>query len=113
MKMAIFKKANGHIYGVQFSAKEQKAIDAEILRQCAEYDRKNMNEVDACILWLLHERFGFGYKRLRLVHDLFSKELNALVKRYEMEDGDAVWLATHKLKEYGIDINEWNKEEKS
>ena len=34
--MAVFKRANGHIFGVQFSAKEQKAIDAEILRQCAE-----------------------------------------------------------------------------
>lgn len=63
--MAVFKRANGHIFGVQFSAKEQKAIDAEILRQCAEYDKKNANEVDAVILWLLHEKFGFGKKRLR------------------------------------------------
>lgn len=51
--MAVFKRANGHIFGVQFSAKEQKAIDAEILRQCAEYDKKNADEVDAVILWLL------------------------------------------------------------
>lgn len=58
--MAVFKRANGHIFGVQFSAKEQKAIDAEILRQCAEYDKKNADEVDAVILWLLHEKFGFG-----------------------------------------------------
>ena len=50
MTMAVFKRANGHIFGVQFSAKEQKAIDAEILRQCAEYDKKNANEVDAVIL---------------------------------------------------------------
>lgn len=63
--MAVFKRANGHIFGVQFSAKEQKAIDAEILRQCAEYDKKNADEVDAVILWLLHEKFGFGKKRLR------------------------------------------------
>lgn len=48
--MAVFKRANGHIFGVQFSAKEQKAIDAEILRQCAEYDKKNADEVDAVIL---------------------------------------------------------------
>lgn len=48
--MAIFKKFNGRIFGVQFSAKEQKAIDAEILRQCAEYDRKNADEVGAVIL---------------------------------------------------------------
>lgn len=111
--MAVFKRSNGRIFGVQFSTKEQKAIDAEILRQCAEFDRKNMNEVDACILWLLHEKLNFGHKRLRRFHRWFRTELDALVKRYEMEDGDAVWLATHKLKEYGIDIDEWNKEENS
>lgn len=79
--MAVFKRANGHIFGVQFSAKEQKAIDAEILRQCAEYDKKNANEVDA------------------------------LVKRYEMGDEDKAWLCSRKLKDYGIDISTWNKEE--
>jgi hypothetical protein len=80
--MAVFKKANGHIFGVQFSSKEQKAIDAEILRQCAEYDKKNADEVDA------------------------------LVKRYEMGDEDKAWLCSRKLRDYGIDISEWNKEEK-
>lgn len=79
--MAVFKRANGHIFGVQFSAKEQKAIDAEILRQCAEYDKKNANELDA------------------------------LVKRYEMGDEDKAWLCSRKLKDYGIDISTWNKEE--
>ena len=111
--MAIFKKSNGRIFGVQFSTKEQKAVDAEILRQCSEMNRKNMNEVDACILWLLHEKFGFGYKRLKEFHDWFGKELEALAERYEMGQGDAIWLATRKLKEYGVDIEEWNKEEKT
>lgn len=109
--MAIFKKSNGHIFGVQFSAKEQKAVDAEILRQCSEMNRKNMNEVDACILWLLHEKFGFGYQRLKQFHKLFGEELEALTKRYEMGAEDTIWLATRKLKEYGVDIEEWNKEE--
>lgn len=110
--MAIFKKSNGRIFGVQFSAKEQQAIDAEILRQCAEYDRQNADEVDAVILWLLHEKFGFGEKRLRAFYDYFSIELDALVKRYEMGDEDKAWLCSRKLKDYGIDISEWNKEEK-
>lgn len=89
--MAVFKRANGHIFGVQFSAKEQKAIDAEILRQCA--------------------KFGFGKKRLRAFYDSFSTELDALVKRYEMGDEDKAWLCSRKLKDYGIDISTWNKEE--
>lgn len=52
--MPVFKKNKSHIFGVQFSAKEQKAINEEILRQCAEFDKKNANEIDALVLWLLH-----------------------------------------------------------
>jgi len=111
--MAVFKKAGGRIFGVQFNAKEQKAIDEEILRQCAEYDLKNADEIDALVLWLLHEKFGFGKKRLRAFYDYFSTEIKALVNRYEMDADDSVWLCTRKLKDYGIDISEWNKEEKS
>lgn len=78
--MPVFKRNRGHIFGVQFSTKEQKAIDAEILRQCAEFDKKNANEIDALAKW------------------------------YEMGDEDKAWLCTYKLKQYGIDIAEWNKE---
>lgn len=108
--MPVFKRNRGRIFGVQFSAKEQKAIDAEILRQCAEFDKKNEHEMDALILWLLHEKFGFGKKRLRAFYDSFSTELDALVKRYEMGDEDKAWLCAYKLKQYGIDIAEWNEE---
>ena len=108
--MPIFKRAGSHMYGVQFNAKEKAALDKEIQRQSAEFDQKNLNDMNALILWLLHERFGFGMKRLRLFYDLFRTEIDALVKRYEIDEGDAVWLCTHKLKEYGLDIEEWNKE---
>lgn len=42
------------------SAAEKKAMDLEIQRQLAEYDQKHLVEIDAMILWVLHERFGFG-----------------------------------------------------
>lgn len=109
--MAVFKKAGGRIFGVQFNAKEQRAIDKELLRQCAEYDRKNANEVDAIVLWLLHEKFGFGPKRLRAFYDYFKSDLSELLERYELGDADIAWLCTHKLKEYGVDIEKWNEEE--
>lgn len=109
--MPIFKKSAGHIYGVSFSKKEQAAIDREISRQCAEFDRKNADEIDALILWLLHEHFGFGMKRLRRFYDLFRVEFDALCERYEMDKEDALWLCTYKLKQYGLDIEDWNKEE--
>lgn len=84
------------------SAAEKKAMDLEIQRQLAEYDRKHLIEIDAMILWVLHERFGFGPKRLRQYYDNFRACTNELVERYQMDAGDDVWLCTQKLKDYGI-----------
>lgn len=104
------KKARGKVYGAQLTAAEKKAMDIEIRRQLAEYDRKHANELDAMILWHLHEEFGFGPRRLKQFYDTFAVRLNELIKYYEMTDSDMVWLCTYKLKQYGIDIEEWNKQ---
>ena len=108
--MPYFKRHGKSIYGVRFTTKEQEALDKEIARQCAEYDRSNAHEIDAIILWILHEKFGFGKQRLKVFHNCFSTEVDALVRRYEMSKEDKVWLCTRKLKQYGVDISEWNKE---
>ena len=62
------------------------------------------------VLWVLHEQLGWGETRLRRFYDNFAGELDALVKRYEMDEEDKVWLCTQKLKDYGIDIEQWDKE---
>lgn len=108
--MPYFKRSGSRIFGVQFTRKEQEAIDKELARQCAEYDRKNADEIDALVLWRLHTKFGFGKKRLREFYDGFKEDVGELINRYNMSDEDAVWLCTKKLKNYGIDISEWNKE---
>ena len=90
--------------------RQKKAMDIEIRRQLAEYDLKHANELDAMILWHLHEEFGFGPKRLKQFYDTFAVRLDELIKHYEMTDSDMVWLCTYKLKQYGIDIEEWNKQ---
>jgi hypothetical protein len=107
--MPQFKRANNRIYAVKFTAAEKKMIDKEILRQCADHDRKNADEVTALVLWLLHEKFGFGKKRLREFYDAFHTDLDKLVERYYLPEEDKMWLCTHMLKEYGIDISEWNR----
>ena len=103
------KKAGGKVYGADFTAAERKAMNLEIQRQLAEYDRKHANELDAIILWQLHIQFGFGVTRLRRFYDRFKAEYFDLVKRYEMDEADNIWLNTHKLKEIGVDIESWNK----
>ncbi len=104
------KKTNGRIFGASLTAAEKKAMDLEIQKELAEYDRKHVLEIDAMILWVLREQFGFGPKRLRQFYDRFNPSLEALIKRYELEDDDQVWLCTQKLKDAGIDIEQWYKE---
>lgn len=104
------KKAGGRIYGSAMSAAEKKAMDLEIQRQLAEYDRKHLVEIDAMILWVLHARFGFGPKRLRQYYDSFRACTNELVERYQMDAGDDVWLCTQMLKRIGVNVEQWHKE---
>ena len=81
------KKAGGKVFGADFTAAERKAMNLEIQRQLAEYDLKHANDLDAIIL----------------------AEYFDLVKRYEMDEADNIWLNTRKLKEIGVDIESWNK----
>ena len=104
------KKACGKIYGASMSVAEKKAMNLEIQRQLAEYDQKHLMEIDALILWVLHDKFGFGPKRLKQYYDSFTACTDELMKRYEMDDGDEIWLCTHMLKRIGVDIEAWHKE---
>lgn len=50
------KKAGKRVFGAVMSAAEKKAMDMEIQRQLAEYDRKHIREIDALVLWELREQ---------------------------------------------------------
>ena len=58
----------------------------------------------------LHTQLGLGPKRLKKFFDGFSDALNALVNRYEMDISDDFWLCTHKLKEIGVDVEDWYRQ---
>lgn len=107
------KKAGGRVYGAVLTAAEKKAMDMEIQRELAEYDRKHLAEIDATILWVLHEQFGFGAKRLRTFYDAYRARINELIGRYELENGDDIWLCTQMLKKVGVNIEDWHKEDAS
>lgn len=105
------KTAFGKIFGARLNAAEQKAMDIEIKKQLAEWTKKHENEIEAMVLWQLHEEFGFGHERLKRFHDKFSENMDNLVERYMIDDDDQAWLCTHKLNNYGINIEKWNDEE--
>lgn len=99
----------GKPYGADFTSAERKAMDKEIRRQIIEMDRKHSDDLDAMVLYTLHVKFGFGKKRLREFYDAMSEEHNNLIKHYEMPD-DFSWLCKRKLKDIGVDIEQWNDE---
>lgn len=105
-----FKRFGGKIFGVQLNKKEQAALDQEINRQIVEHDRRFDMDKESSILWMLHIQFGFGPKRLRKAWELFYAESESLRNYYELEHGDEAWIARQKLKELGVDIEQWYKD---
>jgi hypothetical protein len=94
----------------QPTAKERKAMNEEINRQLIEADRKYTNDFDAMVLYTLHTHLGFGKKRLRKFWEAFKTEHDKLIEYYQMPS-EGAWLADYKLKEIGVDVAEWNKED--
>lgn len=86
---------------------QKKSMEMEIRRQLAEADKNDSLEIDSMILWILHDKYGWGKRKLKDFFNTFTQELKALTDRYVMEDCDTVWLCTRKLKDAGIDISEW------
>lgn len=96
---------------VKLSNAEEKALDAEIKRQLAEYDKKNTAEIDAIALYILYSEFGFRKKRLDRYLKSFNRAIKELRDRYEMNPEDDVWLCTRKMKELGYDLEKINRED--
>lgn len=64
--------------------------------------------VEAIVLWQLHEQFGFGKKRLLKFLEETSPMIQGMLNDYQYEtDSDAIWVCEHKLKtELGINLDE-------
>lgn len=104
------KKAGGKIFGATLTANEQKALNMEVEKYLVEAGRRDAKKIDATILWVMHEQLGLGPKRLRRFFNDFRPTLDKLLEQYHMENSDQGWLCVHKLKEIGVDIEQWHKE---
>lgn len=93
------------------SKEEKRALKAEVARQSREISDKFALEIDATILWSLHEKFGFGPERCKRFYDSVAESRENLLKKYEMQD-DSEFILIYKLKEAGIDLRKWAEEQK-
>ena len=101
----------GKVYGADLSRKEQEALDIEIRKQMAEQARQYQDDFDACVLYQIHAQYGKQAKALRKFYDQWKVVHKALLDHYELDKPDAPWLFMQKLKDIGVDVEEWNKED--
>lgn len=106
----LFKRFGGKPFAVELNKKEQQILDEEINKQILEKDLKYTNDIDACVLYVLHTHLGFGPQRLRRFWEAFRAEHKKLREHYEMPKNDTAWVACYKLKEIGVDVVAWNQE---
>ena len=104
-----FHKCNGQIFKVELTAKEQKALDAEVSRTLIEKHAEFTDDVDYMIMRILHNEFGFGLTRLKRFYDAFVADNTALVKHYEMADAGQ-YIARKEMNAIGCNIEQWNRE---
>lgn len=110
----IVLKASGKIFGAKLSKAEQKAMDLEIGKQAAEFEKKHEVEFEAMTLYVLMAEYGWKEKRLKRFWDKYRKAHRDLIRRYELYDsqapGDDAWICQKMLLENGIDITKWERE---
>lgn len=96
----------------QMSRAEAKAMKREINNQILRSDAEYYYDMDACVLWALHEVFGFGYTRLKRFFDAFEDVHENLRQYYQADDNEnSVWICRILLKERcGVDVAEWEEQ---
>lgn len=87
-----------------------KQIDKLITEQLIEAAQKEEGDAVALVCYILHEKFGFGKKRLETFMQEYHNGLNELCKWYELDEKDSLFLARRKLNEIGIDVDKYAKE---
>jgi hypothetical protein len=88
-----------------------RTIRREVNKAILKADREYSGNFAAGVLWALHTTFGFGPVRLRRMWDEYRKLHDQLREYYELtDDQDTCYLCRQRLKDYGIDIDEWERE---
>ncbi len=91
-----------------FTSKERKAMQAEIDRQTAQNVKNLSSNLQALVLWSLHEQLGFGQRRLLEFQQGFLPLIKELQDFYEASSAEETeFICKYKLKnECGIDVDE-------
>lgn len=96
-----------------FTKREQiavnNAINREIRKKMLEEDKRLTRSLDAVILYTISVKYGKKKKALKDFYKSFVEFHQQLVDFYEMP-GETAFICEQKLKEMGVDLEEWEKE---
>lgn len=87
-----------------------KQIDKLINEQLIEAAHREEADTMALVCYILHEKFGFGKKRIEVFMKEYHEGLDELCNWYELENTDALFLARRKMQELGVDTDKFAKE---
>ena len=94
----------------KMTKREMDALEGSIREQIAVGVGKLKGNIEAIVLWQLHEQFGFGAKRLEAFLEGFQPALQELKAFYDLEGQEETELACiHNLKSIGFDTDKLGK----
>lgn len=85
----------------------REAMMHEINQQILQSDKEYQLDLDTMVLWSLKQFAGWGPKKLKAFYYFMFKEHLRMREFYELDD---LYPERHKLKEKGVDIEEWYKD---
>lgn len=85
----------------------REAMMHEINQQILQKDKEYQLDFDTMVLWSLKQFAGWGPKKLKAFYYFMFKEHLRMREFYELDD---LYPERHKLKERGVDIEEWYSE---
>ena len=90
--------------------REMQALDGQIREQISVHIGLLKGNIEAIVLWQLHEQFGFGAKRLEAFLEGFQPALQELKAFYDVDGQEETELAClHNLKSIGVDTDKLGK----
>ncbi len=94
----------------KLSNREMQALNGSIRAQIGEQISKLKSNIEALVLWQIHEQYGSGAKKLEAFLEGFQPALQELMNFYGVESTEDVELACiYNLKSIGFDTEKLGK----
>ena len=94
----------------QPNAAQRKALRAECVKEFDKLLSDYNRQVALQVLYILRFDFGFGQERLRRFSEKMKEMQITTIDRYEATDGDVPDICEIKLRDSGINVEEFLKE---